>query len=270
MDVLRQQWDSFSSAFNEGVAGRQPFRATGHSLQADAGAADVGQLGQVLQRYDRVSSIVRQERSGAAQGAQMSMPVRQFVDNFDEVNSLLAPLYPSTDGTATGYDISVDFRVNRVGEVAANQVIDWTLKVGDQSLSLDDAPHPLHWDYGMPVSLVLRFAKDSPLTATNDAQQRALSTDGRVLTWQFADPWALISFIAQQRVPDGSLRGSTTAQLLRFEFPLAALAATDQTLLPKEAHGRVFLRMTLMAAGKRIPLPWPGSFPSRAPDWSAL
>lgn len=183
---------------------------------------------------------------------------------------MLAPLYPSTDGTATGYDISVDFRVNRVGEIAGNQVIDWTLKVGDQSFSMNDTPHPLHWDYGMPVSLVLRFAKDSPLTATNDPQQRALSTDGRVLTWQFADPWALISFIAQQRVADGGLRGSATAQLLRFEFPLGAVAVTDQAQLPKEAHGRVFLRMTLTAAGKKIPLPWPRSFPSRARDWSAL
>jgi type VI secretion system protein ImpL len=58
--------------------------------------------------------------------------------------------------------------------------------------------------------------------------------------------------------------------MLRFEFPLGALTATDQAQLPKQAHGRVFLRMTLMAAGKKIPLPWPGSFPSRAPDWSAL
>jgi type VI secretion system protein ImpL len=270
MDVLRQQWDSFSTAFNDGVAGRQPFRASSRGAQADAGAADVGQLGQVLQRYDHVSGIVKQARAGAAQGVQLSAPVRQFIDNFDQVDALLAPLYPATDGTATGYDISVDFRVNRVGEVAANQVIDWTLQVGDQTLSLNDAPHPLHWDYGMPVSLVLRFAKDSPLTAMNDPQQRALSTDGRTLTWQFADPWALLSFISQQRVPDGGLRGSATAQMLRFEFPLGALTATDQAQLPKQAHGRVFLRMTLMAAGKKIPLPWPGSFPSRAPDWSAL
>jgi type VI secretion system protein ImpL len=41
-------------------------------------------------------------------------------------------------------------------------------------------------------------------------------------------------------------------------------------MLPKQARGRVFLRITLMPAGKKTPLPWPGSFPARAPDWTAL
>ncbi len=266
---LRQQWEGFSSSFNQNVAGRQPFG--GAAAGGDAGTADFGALGQVLKRYERVSGTFSEARSGAgARLASTGAPVRQFVDNFDQVRTLLAPLYPSDDGAPVGYDMNVEFRVNRGGEIAANQVIDWTLSSGAQGISLHDAPHTLHWDYGTPVTLVLRFAKDSPLTATADPQQRALSTDGRTLTWQFADPWALISFIARQRVPDASLRGDGAAQLLMFEFPLGTASPADLALLPKQARGRVFLRITLMPAGKKTPLPWPGSFPARAPDWTAL
>jgi type VI secretion system protein ImpL len=149
-------------------------------------------------------------------------------------------------------------------------VIDWTLKVGDQSVSLHDAQHPLHWEYGMPVSLSLRFAKDSPLQAASDPQQRAYSADGRTLTWQFSDPWALMSFIARQRMADVGARGGNTSQLLKFEFPLGVVNVADEALLPKQARGQVFVRLVLSPTGKKTALPWPASFPTRAPEWTSL
>lgn len=270
---LRQRWANFASAFNETVAGRQPFDNSSMihvATRADAVSADFGELGQVLKRYAPVSEAFHATRGNAAQASVAGGKLRQFIDNFDQVKTLLAPLYPSDDGTPNGYDLNVEFRANRGGEIAANQVIDWTLTVGSQSISMNEAPHTVHWDYGTPVSLVLRFAKDSPLTASADPQQRALSTDGRTLTWQFSDPWALISFINRQRVADTSPRGDSTAQLLKFDFPLGTVNPANLALLPKQAHGRVFVRLALMPAGKKTPLPWPGSFPVRAPDWTAL
>jgi type VI secretion system protein ImpL len=144
------------------------------------------------------------------------------------------------------------------------------LKVGDQIVSLHDAQHPLHWEYGMPVSLSLRFAKDSPLQAASDPQQRAYSTDGRTLTWQFSDPWALMSFIARQRMADVGARGGNTSQLLKFEFPLGVVNVADEALLPKQARGQVFVRLVLSPTGKKTALPWPASFPTRAPEWTSL
>ena len=271
---LRQQWASFASAFNDSVAGRSPFDSgelQRVAVRANAGAADFGELGQVLKRYAPVAETLHAARSGiGAQAGLTASRVRQFTDNFDQVRTLLAPLYPSDDGASTGYDVNVDFRVNRGAEIAANQVIDWTLTIGSQSVSMNDTPHPLHWDYGTPVSLTLRLAKDSPLTAAADAQQRAYSSDGRTLTWQFSDPWALISFIGRQRTADAGPRSDRTAQMLKFEFPLGVASPADSTLLPKGARARVFVSVALMPAGKKTPLPWPSSFPARAPEWSTL
>ena len=271
---LQQQWGSFADAFNQSIAGRQPFNGVaraGNAGNAEAGSADFGELGQTLRRYERASRIFQQARNGPGDRVLGgNARLRQFIDNFEQVDALLAPLYPAVDGAATGYDVSVDFRANRTGEIAANQVIDWTLRIGGQSVSLHDAPRALHWEYGMPVSLVLRFAKDSPLNASNDPQQRAFSTDGRSLTWQFVDPWALISFVSQQRVADAGAQASSTAQLLRFDFPLGTVSAADLALLSKQTRAQVYVRLTLSAAGKKTPLLWPKSFPTRAPDWNAL
>jgi type VI secretion system protein ImpL len=270
VDDLRQQWNGFATAFNQGVAGHPPFGVPGRGINGDANSADFAELGQALRHYERVSQVFQQARKGA--GEHMvggKTPVRQFVDNFDQVDALLSPLYPATDGAPTGLDVNVDFRANRSNEIAANQVIDWTLKVGDQSVSLRDAPRSLHWEYGMPVSLTLRFAKDSPLDAAADPQQRAYSTDGRTLTWTFSDPWALLSFVSRQRVPDAGVRTGNTAQMLKFEFPLGVVNVADEALLPKQSRGQVFVRLVLSPTGKKTALPWPGSFPTRAPDWTA-
>jgi type VI secretion system protein ImpL len=270
VDDLRQQWDGFATAFNQGVAGHPPFGVPGRGINGEANSADFAELGQALRHYERVSQVFQQARKGAGEKViGGKTPVRQFVDNFDQVDALLSPLYPAMDGAPTGLDVNVDFRANRSNEIAANQVIDWTLKVGDQNVSLRDAPRSLQWEYGMPVSLTLRFAKDSPLDAAVDPQQRAYSTDGRTLTWTFSDPWALLSFVGRQRVADAGVRTGNTSQLLKFEFPLGVVSVADEALLPKQSRGQVFVRLVLSPAGKKTALPWPGSFPTRAPDWSA-
>jgi type VI secretion system protein ImpL len=272
---MRQDWANFASAFNESVAGRMPFDSNMMPVAARSNAsappvADFGELGQVLKRYEPVSETFRTSQAGGSASSVTSYKVRQFIENFDQVKTLLAPLYPSDNGAPTGYDMNVEFRANRNSEVAGNQMIDWTLTAGSQSISMNDAPRVLHWDFGTPVSLVVHFAKDSPLAAGADAQQRAFTTDGRALTWQFSDPWALISFINHQRVADAGPRGDRASQLLRFEFPLSTTNPADLALLPKQARGRLYVRVTLMPAGKKTPLAWPANFPVRAPDWSAL
>ncbi|WP_116135480.1 type VI secretion system protein [Trinickia diaoshuihuensis] len=268
-DALRGEWDSFAAVYNQSVAYRRPFGgalAPAKLNEAPATPVDYGELGVALKRYEQVAPSLR--ASGAGAHAIRASSVRHFVEQFDPVDALLAPLYPGADGTMAGYDVSVDFRADRASEVAGNQLIDWTIQVGDHSVSLQDASHSVHWEYGMPVSLVLRFAKNSPLTAKNDPAQRNFTTDGETLTWQFSDPWALLSFISEQRVADTTVRSSASASLLKFEFPLATSNAADTALVAKYPRGRVFLRVRLTPGGKKIPLAWPNSFPAHAPNWS--
>ncbi|MFJ4293255.1 type VI secretion protein IcmF/TssM N-terminal domain-containing protein [Cupriavidus sp. NPDC089707] len=270
---LQRQWDGFSATFNERLAGRAPFGGAaqgGTANASDVRTADYAELGRVLKRYEPLSATYRASRGdGPLRNIASGVPVHQFIDSFDQVRTLLAPLYPAEEGAAAGYDVSAEFRVNRGAELAGNQIIDWTLAIGAQSLTMRDAPRALHWDYGSPVTLTLRFAKDSPMLALPDAEQRTLSTDGKTMTWRFADPWSLLSFIARHRIAEPGGRADQTAQLLRFDFPLAS-TAPDLTPASRPARGRVFLRLVLTATGKKLPLPWPPSFPTRAPEWTNL
>lgn len=269
--TLSREWDGFATVFNQSVAWRRPFSSPSRSVKlndADAMPADFGELGAALKRYEQVASSLR-SAGGPGARAIHAEAVRRFVEQFDPVDALLSPLYPAADGTTAGYDVNVDFRADRTAEVAGNQLIDWTIRMGDHNLSMQDAPHSLHWEYGMPVTLVLRFAKNSPLVAKNDPAQRNFATDGQTLTWQFTDPWALLSFVSAQRVADTTVRASAGASLLRFEFPLETTNPADAALVSKFPRGRVFVRVRMTPGGKKIPLTWPSSFPTHAPTWSA-
>jgi type VI secretion system protein ImpL len=76
--------------------------------------------------------------------------------------------------------------------------------------------------------------------------------------------------VSRQRVADAGARGANTSQLLKFEFPLTVVNVADEAMLPKQSRGQVYVRLVLSPTGKKTALPWPGSFPNRAPEWSAL
>lgn len=263
----QELYGQFAARFNRSLAGRAPFgSATGRDFQV-ADPADVGDL---LRAFDPMQRALKDNRVESNTGfVTPGQGARRFTGQFERVRDFLAPLFPTEEGAVPGYDVSVEFRSNTAAEIEGSKIIDWSLEIGDQVLKQRDPPRALRWEYGMPVALVLRIAKDSPLVARADAQQPALVTDGQTVAYRFTDPWALLTLAQRQREQDASQqRPDGRSQLLRFEFPLAALSAGDAAQAPAGGRARVFLRIGLSPAGKKTALLWPGAFPARAPEWN--
>ncbi len=259
----REQWTAFSGAFNRLLAGRHPFALPG---ARDAQDADFDDVGQLLKSSERMSRIFK-DTAASSRNTASGQAARRFMEQFDRVRAFLAPLYPVEEGAVAGYDMAVDFRTNQSAEIEGNNVIDWTLEVGSQTLKLRDAPRPLRWEPGTPITLTLRLAKDAPVNAVNDAQQLHMSADGKTVSYRFNDAWALLRMIQRQREPDPAGRADGRSQLLRMEFPLS-VASDNPRLNPKEVRARVYMRVSLSPVGKRTPVFWPVVFPTRAPEFS--
>ncbi len=255
----RESWSRFADLFNRELAGRSPFRASG-SGGIERTPADPEDTGSVLQAFERAQRLL---------GPRPSDAVRRFADQMERVRAFLAPLYPAQPESAAGYDLAVEFRANPGGEVQGNKIIDWTLLVGSQTLRAREPARALRWEPGTPIELRLRLARDGPVLPQSEPSQSALSVEEpREVRFRFSDPWSLFTLLMTQRETEGASRADARMQLLRFEFPLAPAAAAV-SLAPQEARARVFLRLSVSPAGKRSPLAWPGTFPVRAPDWSA-
>jgi type VI secretion system protein ImpL len=243
---------------------------------------ELDEISALFRTYERARPAMQaliQNQKGSATTA----PVQRFVDQFDRTRSFMAPLVTAEENVPTGYDVAVEFRANQAAEVQGNQVIDWTLVIGRQRLSLRDAPKPMRWEVGQPITLTLRLAKDGQATPLADPRQPALSVDGKTVTLRFADAWSLFNFIGRQRETEA--RSDGRSQLLRVEFPLlietlpvlgsAPSAKSPATATPSgsagmatapESRAKVYLRLTLSPPGKRNPLIWPVTLPTRAPE----
>jgi type VI secretion system protein ImpL len=261
---VRETWAQFAASFNRTLAGRQPFSVAASGR--DSPPADVEEVGQMIKTYDRVAPIFKQSVDPSRSAASNAAALR-FAEQFERVKSFLAPLYPSEEGAAAGFDVMPEFRANQAAEVDGNRVIDWTLEVGGQVERWREPPRALRWEPGSPITLTLRLAKDSLASPLPDPNQPALQVEGKAVTFRFSDAWSLLTMIQRQREPETSSRVEPRSQLLRLEFPVA-IAAPDGKSAPLETRSRVYLRLTLSPIGKKTPVAWPGNFPVRAPEWA--
>lgn len=254
----RQAWQQFSLQFNRVASGRPPFAPA--PWKSDAPALERDELQSLLQSWDAAARNLRDLGNGSRQYA-----ARGFLDQFARHRDFLTPLLPAEDGTVPGYDIAVEFRVNTGAEIEGNKIIDWRLASGPQQIAWQEPPKLLHWEPGLPLTLTLRLAKDSPAIPRADERQPALRVEDRTVTLRYADPWALMNLLASQRVADPVPRADNHSQLLKVEFPLMLLSdARGQGW--SETRARVYLRLRISSAGKRSPLAWPGPFPTRVPE----
>lgn len=286
----KEAWGQFASAFNRDLAGRSPFKANVTALPAGAQVtinrlesppADLDDVGALLGLFDRANKSISEPAPASsvngnagtrpvtsAAATQASPTVRKFAEQFSRVRQLLAPLFPTDEGVAAGYDLTVEFRANAVDESEGSKIIDWALTSGAQTLRARDPAKSLFWEPGQALSLSLRVAKDSPLAPKPDARQTDMSVDDRTVTYRFTDPWALFSFITSHREPDRAARTDVRTQLLRFEFPMTGPVEEGKPGT-QESLARVFIRLGLSPVGKKTLLAWPSTFPAKAPEWSA-
>ncbi|WP_332851544.1 type VI secretion system protein [Duganella sp. S19_KUP01_CR8] len=262
-------WTRFADAFNASLASRAPFRALTPDAGGKGGAgervpADVEEVGVVLKLFDQAHVLALASDRDATRPSPAST-VRKVDDQMQKVREFLAPLYPAEEGQAAGLDVMVEFRANTAVESEGNKIIDWSLAIGGQTVHQRDAPRPLRWEPGLPVVLTLRLAQDGPVVPKGEAGHPGMAVDERTVSYRFDDPWALFSLVSAYREAEAAPAAGARSQLLRFEFPLSAVG--DGRIATRDSRAKVYVRLTVSAAGKRTPLVWPPVFPVKAPAW---
>ncbi len=257
--------------FEHALAGRFPF-----SRQADTAMgyaeADPDDVAQFLRVYDRESKAVTFLRNGGARRSGTMANLGAFLDQLAQVRMFLGPLLPPEDGASPpGYDLAIEFRVNRRAEVDGNRILDWSLAAGDQTVSLRDAIRRVHWFVGMPITLTLRWAKDAPTEPVNDGTDPHMVVEAKDIVYRFTDPWSLVSMLETHAAsPVDAVSGAELRpHTLKFEFPTQPIPASGQyrSVLPGK-RAKVFIRLSVMPGGKKDVLRLP-VFPSYAPVVSA-
>jgi type VI secretion system protein ImpL len=255
-----EQWRTFANDFNKLLKGRRPFvgqrsNLHGNEFRAIA-AADPADVATLLQRLPNVSADVF-ARNNVPEGS--AVPIREFASQAAQVRQLLTPLFPPDPTAASGLDVAVKFRATTQGEQDGNKIIDWSISIGEQTLSLRDAPRALRWRVGDPIKITLRFANDAPIIPRADPDSPNLDVSRKSAVFRFEGPWALFDLLQLLRANELS---DARQSLLRLDIPTQA-DERDPTARARSV--RVYLGLTLSEPGKTSALPWPAVFPDRAP-----
>jgi hypothetical protein len=250
--------------FNGGLAGRYPFADQPGGNGVAAVTPD--QLLTFFAEYDRVrSSFDAELGQGGLTRAQRSA-AQAFIRQMDAVREFLAAYALAKPGAPPpAYALTPAFRTNTAYEKNANQILEWTLEVGAQVVRegmVSESGTPL-WQWGDPVRVGLRWAKDSPLLPyAPDGGVPTIETPNTAV-FAYDDPWSLITLLRRHAPATGqsSQRDLPQPNLLAFTVPTRdAAAQAGPTGTVVNALG--FLRLGVLASDAPPP---PAGTPAGTP-----
>jgi type VI secretion system protein ImpL len=191
----------------------------------------------------------------------------QFIDDMEALRPLVSSAAPDGEKEPPfTLDFVPKFRVHREGEIAGNQIIDWTMQVGGQIWRQSEPEHPGRWRPGNPIRLSLRFAKDSLDYPVPDASQPPLRIRGdRNAFFEFTNRWALLAFLRRQEAP--RLEVSRSPDLKPYTLRMRLKTARDPRWPAEEqspGQAVVYMSMRVMPPGGKTAVVLP-AFPVQAP-----
>ena len=200
----------------------------------------------------------------------------RFVARMAEVRALLAPFLTSEeDPKVPLFDVDVEFRTNQCKEEGANQIIGWELFLGEDVITHRDEVRLGRWQYGQPVRLALRWARDAQRMPATTDPRLGVWVKGREVSWERQHRWALFGLLLSQQTSkaDFCARSEPLPHTLRFQIPTRPADAPEEgydedgdSVLVDDTL--VFVRLTLLAPETKDPLVLPSDFPVRAPELS--
>ncbi|WP_260954566.1 type VI secretion protein IcmF/TssM N-terminal domain-containing protein [Pseudomonas citri] len=246
-------WNDVANYFNQYLAGRFPF-----SQDVRASDADPARVQRLLELIDTRLPLA-QAGLALSQGPER-LAAQDFLDRLKQAGTWLGPLFVRDKSGILGVEMDVRWRTDREVERGADQVIAWSLNAGNQQISYpSDGQQNLRWMVGQPVRLTLRWARNGYQRPANDPLQPDLVVRNLEAGWEYQGPWSLLrlmrSLVSAQRQPNVDYT----------DFPLTLqLPVTTQPQANTAQQMLMFLRMSLMSQGSKLPLSIP-PLPTRAP-----
>jgi type VI secretion system protein ImpL len=252
------RYAELSSYFNQRLAGRYPFsESPAHNGALEADPSDVRAF---FRKFDAAKPVIK---SKIAEGDGGFAQVQQFLDEMSAVRTFFAPFLdaqkPDVD---PAFDIEASFRTARQQEVDADQIIGWSLGVGDETVTNRDKKPMLRWSVGKGVRLTLRWANDAPRVPVPSPLARGVSVRDRSVVYEYNNRWSLLTALAENAAPPEVLPRYDDEEQVTLGFRVFTKPSAGGS--PGNVPTQVFMRLAVLAPGTTQPIDVP-HFPRIAP-----
>ncbi len=247
-------YDEISDAFDAQLAGRYPFvRGPYRDGVRVASPREISRFFAIYDNRakDAQNALVRAE--GLGPEGELAL---DFLERMALVRSVFAPwLATGQETSAPAFDLAVTFRVNEGQEKGGNQVIDWQVSAGGQTVSNRDTANTLRWSLGDPIAVTLRWAENAIRRPAIAPDRPSLVVNGSSVRQNYEGSWALFDLVQQHRAGSEDFEGllDPKPHTLRFRVPTRPTAggAVEEALL--------FIRIEVSATaqGNTVPITIP-------------
>ena len=261
---VQRDYSAIASVFNQQLRDRFPFvegsaptfagRVRAAEGRAEATPAGVKALIDAYKTVDGLSLT----RFLEARRTCSTDPAVAFLHGVDSASRLLASAAdPLLKTPMIVLDLRPEFRLSADPGRGGDQIAEWRMEVGSRMAREPVATaDPLPWTSGDKVSVVVRFARDSPSVPTADAGVPARSSglDDRTVRFDFSGGWALFQLLLARTIPrpaDVLRLGEVPQTVLAFEIPVRP--DSGKPPLGEAAPGspfEVYIRLGIFSHGK--------------------
>jgi type VI secretion system protein ImpL len=192
LTLVQKRYTALAASFNQHLAGRFPFSAD-PAAQIEADPADVANF---FELYTQNATGLADSlgRLGSLDPT-LTAKAKDAVAFLGKV-ALVQPIFATADpASLPALDVTPQFRSNQSREAGGNQIIDWELKIGEQSARYQAPAAPVRWHYGDHVTLMLRYATDSPNVPVATAAANDMQIADRTVTFSFTQNWSLLALL---------------------------------------------------------------------------
>lgn len=260
-----QTYARIANVFNQRLLGKYPFiplNATRNLPEAEP--ADIEAFYQELDHSGKMARAPLQNDERFGEAGQQAL---RFLDRMQALREIMIPSGAEVQKEPPlTLDISPQFRANRGQETAGNQIVDWTMQVGNQIFQLRQPERPGRWRAGNAIRLALRFANDSAYVPVMDGQPNLKVVD-RNAFFEFTNRWSLLTFLTRQDAValTPAQAGGQPAYMLRFRLKTKADPRwTTSQEYPSTSTATVYLQLRIYPAGGKNAIHIP-EIPQTAP-----
>jgi type VI secretion system protein ImpL len=206
----------------------------------------------------------------------------RFIDSMISVQEFMAPLLRTDLDHIPAYTFDVEFRANVEKEIDAQNIADWRMKVGDQTLTVQEAIRQgtlprAAWKIGDRIQISLRWAKNSTVIPHTVTLGNGIihKSDSHTVLYLFNDPhWALLHLLSVHRAPRRKVAKSIQPQVLEFDVlavrnvPEAENVPTNET--PPLNISEAYIRIGILSESRKETLQMPVFPTTAAPELPPL
>lgn len=257
----QKRYRKLADFFNERLANRYPFATAfpaGKDLEADPDA-----IRAFYQMFDESAPLIIAVPVDTSYGAPLGGDVRRFMESMQKVRVFFAAfLDPAKARTKPEVVVEPEFRTLARREVAGNEIVDWSMSVGHETITQFDKKK-VAWMPGQDVVVTLRWAKDGPHAPLKPEGKRLVKLDenSRTLTYEYRNTWSLLCALRDLSAQADDLGANTNPLPVTLSFVVPTKAA--EKALPLDGPARVFMRVSLLTPdGAPVEIPY---FPPKAP-----